>query len=527
MREFRQIMPTVPATKASVVLRNITLMETRNVSVIPAIQVSSTTTKSLSLAPGELPGYTGWARPEQTLAGFFALNGTSCSNPRVGEVFRISLWCQNHEHCFYETALFFLRAYGPSVISGVIRNEKRGHYSAEFLFPDPGQYTVEVVLAFSNAPHMLSFPLPLGQPEPAYEGFLLPGFPLQVTVTAANSTDFLLAPPSVRRKDWCQSKDLLETSSESAIHRARWKVVKKSTALEYFAESPQIGKHGYLRNSNSLGVHMSYEYFHALSKQQCSLIPPDGFDKKRLGREHPFSKCQKKIHVVFIGDSALRVQKETFDTLISQVSNVETSFVSLHGGYRRVEKLESSSFLSKLADIRRRTTDITRVVLFNTGLHDIHRLCADEWRDDRMDYLDNEKLKTGNFSCLEEYQNLLGDLASFLQKNFPAELMVFQSTTAGWPKYGNYGIEWSWNAQVMPMATEAIPSFNEIAYNVITTDFNDSISIMDGYWITNSRPDNREIGPIGNKLSHPGLEVQNAMARIWAMIILDKVCGSL
>jgi hypothetical protein len=76
----------------------------------------------------------------------------------------------------------------------------------------------------------------------------------------------------------------------------------------------------------------------------------------------------------------------------------------------------------------------------------------------------------------------------------------------------------------MPMATDVIPHFNDIAFGVLQKNFPD-IDLMDGYWITYSRPENREVGSVGSKLSHPGLEVLSGMTRIWSMVILERICG--
>ena len=83
--------------------------------------------------------------------------------------------------------MFYLRAYGPSVIPGRVTSHTGNSYILHFIPLDPGVYTVEAVLTFSNAPAMDRFPLPPKQLQPAYEGYLLPGFPLQITVTSPPS----------------------------------------------------------------------------------------------------------------------------------------------------------------------------------------------------------------------------------------------------------------------------------------------------------------------------------------------------
>ena len=81
----------------------------------------------------------------------------------------------------------------------------------------------------------------------------------------------------------------------------------------------------------------------------------------------------------------------------------------------------------------------------------------------------------------------------------------------------------------MPVATEFIDFFNDIAFEVLQDAF-PTISIMDGYWVSYARPDNREIAPgkkktLERKLSHPGLEVVSVMLRTWATIVAQSdVC---
>ena len=123
---------------------------------------------------------------------------------------------------------------------------------------------------------------------------------------------------------------------------------------------------------------------------------------------------------------------------------------------------------------------------------------------------------------MNEYRALLKDFLDVVQ-DFPADLKVFQSTTAAWPKYGNYGIEWGQGGQGMVLMSDFCQAFNDIAFEVLQ-DYKNDIAIMDGYWITYPRPDNREVGDIGKKLSHPGVEVLGAMTRKFVMLVLDRVC---
>lgn len=479
----------------------------RSRNATASVQIAST---SMALAAGELPGYTGWARPERTLAGYFEIMSVSSQRPRTGEEFFITVQCQGNEDCLKGTSMFYLRAYGPSVIPGIVKNEGEGVYAMKFLPMDPGRYTVEVVLTFSNPPSLDTFPI--NEPEPAYEGYLLPGFPLQISVQDSSHEN-----QNVDSKALCTLNHLTETSPYTAVTKARWKVTSKSNGPGYTSgtlDSP-MSKAGYKHNVNSLGIHMDYEYV-----SHCTLLPRSAF-AKRLGNNHPFAQCGKNIQVIFIGDSVMRVQKDMFEGMANHLPNIHVTYIDLYGGYRRVDKL-GPNIQVHLDDIQRRVPNDAKVILFNTGLHDIHRLCGDEWRNDRYEYLEKEKLESGRFSCTQEYRLLLQDFTTLIQ-NVPADLKIFQSTTAAWPKYGNFNIEWPDRAQVMPVALDVVTYFNEIAFEVLER-YRESIQIVDGYWITYSRPDNREIGGIGQKLSHPGLEVQSVTSRIWAMLILEKLC---
>ena len=485
-----------------------------------AVTMASTST---ALVPGELPGYTGWARPEKTLARYFFASSLSTQELRVGEEFFVRVQCQGHEDCSKGNALFFLRAYGPSVIPGIATSEGNGAYRMHFVPMDSGSYTVEVVLTFSSHPPFDIFPLPGDEDEPAYEGYLLPGFPLQIFVrdpsNIDNSEDATGSPSG---KTLCSTDDLTESSSSSAVYKARWKVKSKSNQPGYTSPSidtPTVTQSGYTHLRNSLGIEMNYEY-----TSDCILLPRSAF-AKREENNHAFARCgvlRKSLQVIFIGDSVMRVQKDMFEGMVGHLKHIKTSYANLYGGYRRAKKLETD-FEILLSDIQRRAPNDAKVVIFNTGLHDIHRLCGQEWSTDRYEYLDKAKLDSGKFFCVDEYKLLLNEFATIIE-DYDANLRIFQSSTAAWPKYGNFGIEWPFGSQTLPLVSDMVSYFNDIAFEVLGA-YGDSIQITDGYWITYSRPDNREIGTIGSKLSHPGLEVQSAMVRTLAMLILENVCS--
>ena len=459
--------------------------------------------------------------------------------------FNISVGCiGDPEDCSSNSngSYFYLRAYGPSVISGLViassnddyrrKGEGQQSYTMSFLPMDPGRYTVEVVLTFSNPPPFNKFPLPSSENEPPYEGYLLPGFPLQIQVMDMKTSNTKSKPIDNKlNKQWCTSDQLTVSTSTEALKNYRWKVAGKSNTPDHIAmATKEISEEGYKQGINSLGIHMDYRHL-----SDCVLLPHIALNKQH-GDQHPFHSNQcnnskrKNLQIMFMGDSTMRIQKSMFDEMIDGLSNIKTSYVNLYGGYRRCEKFGKPDIQAHLEDkFRRRASDESIVILFNTGLHDIHRLCGREWEQDRYEYLDKNVLDSDKFSCTEEYRSIIKDFAT-LVASFPADLRIFQSSTSAWPKYGNFGIEWkssSSHGETLPVAPDSVAYFNDIAFDVLK-DFtqNETISVVDGYWITHSRPDNREIGSIGSKLSHPGLEVQSAMVRIWAMLALQKVCNT-
>jgi len=507
-----------------------------NDSVVNTPTVQYTISKN-NLAPGELPGYTGWARPEKTLARYFTITHTKVVKAAY-PTFMLSVECSGHEDCVVvnpETqepmcpSTFYFRAYGPAVVPGVIHltdiiDNSKCLYKIGFNLHDSGTYTIEAVLTLSNPPPISSFPLESNQEEPKYEGYLLPGFPISLEYVEANYTyQRYTSLGANKTTGFCQFEDLTETKSWSAWRKARWKVTGRVNEKDYWSKtmnSTLVSTMGYKANVNSLGIQMEYQYFN-----KCHLIDESWLDtRQRDKRPTLVGDChgpQDKLHIVYIGDSVLRVQKDMLQQFLKGIPSdqVELTFLSLHGGYRKNQRLGPNNVTSFLQDVQTRTSQKPNqpiVILFNTGLHDIHRLCGAEFREERPTYLD----ETFN-GCTNEYILLLRDFLNEIQK-FPAALKVFQTTTAAWPKYGNYGIQWPTSGQSMVLTLDFIDEFNLKAFHVLE-DYPD-IHVMDGYWITYPRPDNREVGDIGKKLSHPGVEVLSAMTRKWVMLMQNFVC---
>lgn len=466
---------------------SIILAKRSNVSLDTAATV-------VTLMPGELPGYTGWARLEYTLAGSFRIISQDAVT-MVGNEWNVTVECTE---CHHGNAQFYARAYGPAVLAGNVHTVNNNRYTVRFLPMDAGTYTVEVVLVSSSVPSWDEFPI-VGQ-EPWYEGFLLPDFPLQLHVTQQKKP--LVVKPS------CALTDLLSNTMDSAYSKARWVVVDKVSHRNHIVSinaSRQANIGGYRSGHQSLGIFMDYRY------RGCMLY---SFTEAAVRLASYTNKTN--AHGVFVGDSVMRLQHELFQ---STFPNMKTTFLSTSGGI--VQMIHNvTTELQSLAQVY---PDQRLLLLFNTGLHDITQLCSRVGRDDRANYITESD---SIFSCTAQYHRSFQQFVNFIEQ-YPADLRVFQSTTAGWPRYGNYDIEWLKNeTQSLALTSNMVAHFNEIAYTILLNNKHTSIQIMDAYWLTYARPDNRQAGLKKNtkkRLVHPGEEVLRTMVRNWILILVEHL----
>jgi len=507
-----------------------------------------------ALSPGELPGYTGWARPEQTLAGYF--NVDSLSHPPAkgvhtkyhsiiesGDKFSLLLTCNHNATGDIDAdeppyacpstggTLFYVRAYGPSVITGIVADHRNTSYSVEMQFIDPGEYTLEVVVTFSVPLDFDEFPLN-GEDdvEPGYEGYMASGFPLSILVNPAQES---MSSPSAEqdRKPWCTRSQLTETSPHSALYKGHWQVidnVARSSHQPLTPDETMVSLDGYRMGLNSVGVRMRYEY------EDCELIHIQdlaggingGMDsclEKHLGfhirnqtlEDVDYDDNFEGVHVILVGDSVMRLTNFFFHKLVRGSSGIKTTFIETNGGIHATIKGVMSS-LEKIQQ-KEKGSNVKRVIQFNSGLHDIDRLCCSK----RTRTLNTTK------SCSDAYREAMEQLVHVID-DFPAELKVFRSTTAGWHKHGNYGFSWQANdMQPMSRSTHLAHHFNSIAHDIIQKQSSD-ILIADGYWLTLPRPDHTETSTdnrVGKHLVHPGFEVRSIFARRWFMLMLWGLCG--
>jgi hypothetical protein len=445
------------------------------------------------LSSGDLPGYTGWVRPSETLAGWFEVLENAPATVAAGNYWNVSVICR-HPLCQQGGALFYIRAYGRSVLPGEVHDHRDGIYDISIMFADPGPHVVEVVLTFSTTPGMDKFPLDTDTAEPGYEGYLLPGFPLTVTVTSET------IPASSRR---CGLSDLTSNSTRSAIDHGRWLVVTKQASRRdrdntTASAKLQAVREGYQSGLNSIGIQMEYVPYNCLLPQQHD-----------LREELLSSKKTSRLHVVFIGDSNMIKQHRIFDKLST---GMPTTLISTSEGLvvRLPEIQESLRLLQEKASPNEKF-----MILFNAGLHDISLLCSRKWSGKRVEYIHD------SVSCGEHYRQSLIQLVDLI-RSFPAELAVFQTTTAGWIKWGNFGFAWDpARVQTLPLDTSSCAYFNEIAWSVMKEA---DIPVLDSYWLTLARPDHRESGDnnaIGAHLVHAGPQVYDSLVRQWVTTFLD------
>jgi hypothetical protein len=486
-----------------------------------------TSSKSLSLYPGELPGYTGWPRQATSLAGSFEIVQPCNVNSIVGTNWTCSVHC-SHEACHQGGSLFYLRAYGPAILPGLVEDHRNGTYDFTFLPLDEGSYTVEVVLTFSHPPPFSAFPLEKFT-EPVYEGYMLPGFSLLVSVGYGSSDPAAVSFPE-ESLPVCTKSDILEAGPYSAVENGRW-VVKEKMIERYFSLSNHANTNmsldGYQRGTNSLGIHMEYR------PTKCSLLDEatlkDGQTLEKCMHQHQGNhqaatpKPKRRLGIVLSGDSNMMIQAQLFEKENFLGAPPSFFYINIQGGINDAGviafiKMRVSSLLERDAQ---HDIPTSYVIVLNSGLHEILQLCGSAHFGLKIDFE-----ARGDARCANTYRRRLKEFAQELQK-LPSVLTVFQTTTAAWPKYGVYGAAWLPNVtQALPFTSDFAHYFNKIAWEVMKEL---DIPVMDTYWMTYSRPDHREsteTNTLAGKMAHAGPEVYDVLVRKWMMMILETLCAS-
>ena len=459
------------------------------------------------LQRGDLPAYTGWSRPIKTDAELYHLESIS-NEPVVNQALRLKIACKEcaataataaaaaaaataaaaaaaaaAEH--NSNAHFYARMYGPSVLPGYVTALGNGEYEVIFFPQDAGVYSIEVVLTFSSTPDFVEFPV---ANVPGYEGYLLPGFPLQQTVIEDSSTPATTATTTETRLPFCSAKELELNDMFDGLERGRWKVIEKHEATP---ESP-------------LGITMDYQ------PSKCSIATtPQILDQCLYSH---VAATYKPLRLILVGDSVMGLQYQQIQEM--GIAGVELSYI-----YTTTGGLEASyqNITTQLTSLIK--PDEERMVLFNSGMHDIMLVF-----NQRHNVSNDEQ-----YYRTYHYRQALAKLTNFLA-TYPASSKVFQLTTAAWPLWGNWGFPWPINRhQHFIMSTHWAEQYNRIAMHVIQQQQqqqqSSNIKVMDAYWMSLARPDNREISCKGirSKLAHPGKEVLSAMVRTYLTIVISNL----
>jgi hypothetical protein len=193
---------------------------------------------------------------------------------------------------------------------------------------DEGLYTVEVVLTFSHPPPFSQFPLE-SFTEPVYEGYMLPDFPLLLSVIDQESSGVVAVDPL----PLCTMADMFESSPTSAIRAGRW-LVKEKMIMRPFSLSNQnkdASFDGYQRGENSLGIHMEYR------PTKCSLVEESalkGSPNLVECAERDLRDRNRRLHIILAGDSNMRLQAQVLER--ENFLGLASSFSFLDFHYGRV-----------------------------------------------------------------------------------------------------------------------------------------------------------------------------------------------
>ena len=467
----------------------------------------------LSLTQGDLPGYTGWGRPSWTTAPWYKVVYPSTTTPQAGIPFKLKIVCrggdeQVQQKCNSFHALFYVRAYGPTVLTGTVerrveQSSNSAEYEVTFLFFEPGDYVIEIVVAFSDVPPIEEFPLTTN--EPAYEGYLLPEMP---SILKVYGTSLFHQKNATQKQRTCQFDDIYESSTTSALERGTWvlrtKVATAKVSSEININKQNFSFEGYQTGKNSLGFSMQYK------PSNCDLLPI-----KDVVMALKALKQSGDVHIVFMGDSNMLAQHDRFNSILGR--DIAKSYLSTHGGlHLSLPQLKKD--LENLSRTAAKNKTKRYFLVFNAGLHDLDKHCAQSWSGFRKQ--NNITSSDKNFSCIHEYRDNMEKLIQ-LVKDVPFELRFFLSTTAGWLKWGNYGFAWpSERQQKYPVDSHVCGIFNEVAWEMMQ-DHN--IPFLDTYWLSLSRPDHTQIqrgGKIGGKMVHLGVEIYDVLLRKYLSLIL-------
>ena len=385
----------------------------------------------LTLRMGDLPGYTGWARPIVTTAAWYEVSTPESIRVATTDVpFVYAVQCRYHlDDCRRLQALFDTRAYGPAIVTGTVQNHHNGTYTVTFLFHDPGEYVIEIVLAFSHVAPLSTFPSRI---EPLYEGYLLPGLPTTIQVVPddkGDKADTIHARNNDIPRPVCRSQDFFDATQTSSLQKARWKVTHRNRGTGGIPDpTTNTTFDQYKYGAGSIGFAADYIY------RDCDLPKLDVLVRISLNRLKDLSSDHHRHHddvIVFIGDSHMRKQYKLF---LEQFGDHWTSVYLKTNDGLLVRFPEIRLALEQITAQQNKTNQRGKTyILFNAGLHEIDILCSQKRVQTRGRVISTPDK---NFSCTQQYRSNLIELTKLVM-NVPNALRIFQSTSSGWIKWGN------------------------------------------------------------------------------------------
>ncbi|KAL3932152.1 MAG: hypothetical protein SGARI_004039 [Bacillariaceae sp.] len=236
----------------------------------------------------------------------------------------------------------------------------------------------------------------------------------------------------------------------------------------------------------------------------------------------------KRLHIVFFGDSNIRNQHNYVRDYFAKPTKFLNGKLQLT--YVEVMKfwpLTWPESKQKFQDVFQKFPHDHFVVIYNLGLHEISNRCS----------LFGQKAGRFNSThrpgpCLPEYEKDVRGMTALVQSKQKQMLLkpIWQSTTAGWPKWGVFGVAWPQKVgQYFPLATDMCFALNDVAEKVVQEEQKENaIPIMDVYWMTLARPDHREVvdkdaSRTSYKLVHMGPEVYLQLLRQIFSIVLEAL----
>jgi len=424
-------------------------------------------TDPLTLRPSDLPGYTGWGRPSTSLAPLFQIVGASPSNAaQTGQNWTVTIECRYpsspanlgvtvedafEKRCRTGGSFFYVRAYGKSILPGLVHDYGNGTYDITILPFDAGVYYLEVVMTFSNPPPVSIMPIEqqlAKNYDMGYEGYMLPGFPVEFEVRQSEIEvvdndrpctieDLRLPTSRNQRKPWEMGRwVLLDKNRESYMDfgddTAEKQQLRNATQRVQRMENSIGGVDmltRYQSGINSVGFQMDYRpnTCRLMSKQEAADAgtPDLVMESKRRAVSEPSAVVVPNLRsddfkVIMIGDSNMNIQYEFLNSMFGGAFKGKAEFISDKGG-----------LLVTIADIKKRLSQLAAdrttkyYLIANAGLHDLDRLCTSSRATERAEYL---TVSDREFFCTRQYEKSLREFLEVIG-DFPAELKVWETTT--------------------------------------------------------------------------------------------------